>query len=169
MNQSKILIAIADPTMRNLLCRLFKQQNYQIETAENSHQTIGRVNSFQPNLVILDATLTNAGHVDLYQLIRQNGGLILKLVDRKQPVDRSIEFSQFGDDFITQPFSLGYLGSRVQLLLQPERQFPNEEFDSFPTAFNDFDDFWGGTAPSPRPWNPKPQPTSDGETTLPEL
>lgn len=121
MNQPKILIAVSDPAIQNLILRFLTQQGYQLETVTTNQPTIAHVNSFQPNLVIWDAAFTDASDHDLCQLIKQQDGLILHLVDGKQQVDRSIEFAPVGDDYLIKPFSVGELGVRVEALLKRQR------------------------------------------------
>ncbi len=126
MNQPKILIAVSDPAIRNLIFRFLTQQDYQLETATTSQAAIAHVNSFQPNLVIWDAAFTEASDHDLCQLIKQQDGLILHLIGGRQQVDRSIEFALVGNDYLIKPFSLGELGVRVGALLKAsDRCIPN--------------------------------------------
>ena len=128
MAQAKILVVDDETAIRNLIHRFLSKQDYQVESAEDGKSALATIESFNPDLVILDVNLPDANGYTLCQEMQSRTGVfILMLTSRTDESDKVRAFTQGADDYITKPFSLVELGARIGAILKRQRTVTTAE------------------------------------------
>jgi two-component system OmpR family response regulator len=128
MATAKILVVDDDSAVRNLIQRFLRQQNYQVESAEDAKMARAIFEQFNPDLVILDVNLPDALGFNLCQEMQNRSGVfVLLLTSRTDEADKIRGFSKGADDYLTKPFGLGELEVRVGAILRRQRVVANTE------------------------------------------
>ena len=68
----KILVIDDELAIRDLLEFVLKRENYQVKTAENGSTGLVEIDSFQPDLILLDLMLPDYSGYDLCKEIEKN-------------------------------------------------------------------------------------------------
>lgn len=73
MNMDKLRILIVDdiPTNVKLISAIIKKQNTEFETAENGKEALEKVESFKPQIVLLDLMMPDVSGWDIIKAIRE--------------------------------------------------------------------------------------------------
>ena len=116
----KILIVEDDVFLREGLTELLVSENYEITVAES----VGDAKTFLDNkkfdLVILDVRLPDGNGLDLCREIRSNGDdvpvLFLTACDDENEIIAGLDSG--ADDYVTKPFGIRILLSRIRALLR---------------------------------------------------
>jgi DNA-binding response OmpR family regulator len=95
---------------------------FTVETAHEGASAIGKLQSFVPDLVLLDVMLPGDDGFKLCGLIRQQGRtpvIMLTVLDSKSHKLRGLELG--ADDYITKPFDFDELRARIHAVLRRAR------------------------------------------------
>ena len=123
----KILIVEDDPTLLDTLSYTFENEGYEVETAEDGHEAVELARSSDPDLIILDIMLPGIDGREVTRILRQEMTTpILMLTARDDEIDRVLGLEIGADDYITKPFSMRELVSRVKAHLRRIRLIQNE-------------------------------------------
>lgn len=121
-NTPKILVVEDDLNICNLITRFFKNQNYQMESANDGTTALEIFPSFLPDLVILDINLPDMLGYDLCEKMQKiNNAFILILTSRNDITDKKKGFKKGADDFLTKPFNIEELAFRIEAILKRKR------------------------------------------------
>lgn len=95
---------------------------FQSKILDGSKGTLGTLEDWRPDLIILDVMLPHGDGFDLCRQIRKSSSIsrtpILFLTARSDEVDRVLGLEIGGDDYITKPFSPRELIARVKAHLR---------------------------------------------------
>ncbi|PKL92085.1 MAG: hypothetical protein CVV21_04875 [Candidatus Goldiibacteriota bacterium HGW-Goldbacteria-1] len=114
----KILLVDDEPKNIELIEALLAPEDYVVEKANNGPQAVSFLNSFQPDLVLLDILMPGMSGYQVLEEIRKNPAtgavpvILLSAFNDKEHVIRGIQAG--ADDFITKPFDKTELVSRVK-------------------------------------------------------
>ena len=123
----KILIVEDDPTLLDTLSYTFQKEGYEIEASENGREAVKLARSFHPDLIILDIMLPGLDGREVTRILRQEMNTpILMLTARDDEIDRVLGLEMGADDYITKPFSMRELVSRVKAHLRRIRLIQDE-------------------------------------------
>lgn len=123
----KILIVEDDPTLLDTLSYTFENEGYKVETAEDGHEAVELARTSDPDLIILDIMLPGIDGREVTRILRQEMTTpILMLTARDDEIDRVLGLEIGADDYITKPFSMRELVSRVKAHLRRIRLIQNE-------------------------------------------
>lgn len=123
----KILIVEDDPTLLDTLSYTFENEGYEVETAEDGHEAVELARASDPDLIILDIMLPGIDGREVTRILRQEMTTpILMLTARDDEIDRVLGLEIGADDYITKPFSMRELVSRVKAHLRRIRLIQNE-------------------------------------------
>ncbi len=97
-----------------------EQANYQVEWQENGRDGIAYARDHHPHLIILDVRLPDETGFDVCRKLRQLNlrQPILMLTARREEADKVLGLEMGADDYVTKPFSLRELLSRIRALLR---------------------------------------------------
>ena len=117
---AKIMLVEDDAYLREGLCELLEKEGYAVESACNCSEGRNIFNKTVFNLVILDVMLPDGSGLELCTEIRNQGDdvpiLFLTACDEEFQIVRGLDAG--ADDYVTKPFRLLELLSRVRALLR---------------------------------------------------
>lgn len=127
----KILLLEDDASLIDGLEYSLKKKNFSVDTARSLAEARALLSSVSYTLLLLDVTLPDGNGFDLCEEIRKNSNAVpiifLTASDEEFHVIRGLDSG--GDDYITKPFRLGELFSRIRALLRRSgsKNIPGED------------------------------------------
>jgi DNA-binding response OmpR family regulator len=118
---SRVLIADDEPNIVISLEFLMKQRGYETRVARDGDEALAEVESFKPDLVLLDVMLPRRNGFEVCQKLRADGWTDLRIVmltakGRDVEIEKGLALG--ADAYVTKPFSTGELVERVAGLLE---------------------------------------------------
>jgi len=116
----RILVVDDEPNIVDVISMALRFQDFEVESAGNGADAIGRVGLFKPHLIILDVMLPDMEGFDVARRIgaQQARVPIIYLTARDATEDKIRGLSLGGDDYVTKPFSLEELVARIRSILR---------------------------------------------------
>ncbi len=127
MKQAKILIVEDDQGIQDMLQYALGGESYQLFSAMTVKAAWDIIENDLPELVLLDWMLPDSSGIDLLHRIRKYHSKlpVIMLTAKAEEDDRVLGLDMGADDYITKPFSVKELKSRIQAVLRrsmPEKQ-----------------------------------------------
>lgn len=120
----KILIIEDDLSLINGLSFVIKKQGYDLDIARTVLETDAIFADRKYDLVILDVSLPDGSGFDICKKIRQTSKVpIIFLTAADEETDIIMGLDIGGDDYITKPFKLAVLLSRINAILRRSNNF----------------------------------------------
>lgn len=128
----KILIVEDEIELLIAINNYLTRENYICELAKNFNQAEEKISIYEYDVILLDITLPDGNGLDLLKTIKKfnvHAGVII--ISAKNSLDDKISGLDLGaDDYITKPFQLSELNSRIRAVLR-RRQFNGTSLVSF--------------------------------------
>lgn len=124
---SKIFLLEDDPSLVTGLSFAFEKQGYALCVAKTVREAQTRWAEEKVDLLVLDVALPDGSGFDFCRWVRQSSKvpiLFLTASDEETSIIMGLDIG--GDDYITKPFKLGVLMSRVNALLRRAKDFSEE-------------------------------------------
>jgi DNA-binding response OmpR family regulator len=123
-----ILIIEDDTGIRVTLQDTLTSQGYNAETADNGIKGLELAKELKPDLVILDVMLPLMDGFEVCKKIRKEGitSPIIMLTVKDEEMDKVLGLELGADDYVTKPFSLKELSSRVKAHLRRVKDYQEE-------------------------------------------
>lgn len=121
MNSYRNILLIEDePAVAHSLIDGLEQANFQVVWQKNGRDGILYARDHHPHLIILDVRLPDETGFDVCRAMRQLKlrQPILMLTARREEADKVLGLEMGADDYVTKPFSLRELLSRIRALLR---------------------------------------------------
>jgi DNA-binding response OmpR family regulator len=120
---SELILVVEDEiSLRETLVYNLQNQGYQVESARDGHEAIDQAVQKKPDLILLDIMLPGIDGFEVCRILRQSLNVpIIFLTARDDEIDRVIGLEIGGDDYISKPFSMRELISRVKARLRMTR------------------------------------------------
>lgn len=119
MNAKTILLVEDEQSIADALIFSLEQDNYGVNWCALGSDALMVIETQQIDLVILDIGLPDINGFDLCKMIKAKQDLpIIFLTARQEEVDKLIGLEIGGDDYITKPFSLREVSSRIKVILK---------------------------------------------------
>ncbi len=117
---ARILIVEDEKEMALGLKDNFEYEGYDVEIAEDGEKGIQKTLAFNPHLIVLDIMLPVKSGYDVCRELRSKGiqTPIIMLTARGEEIDKILGLELGADDYITKPFSIRELLSRVKAVLR---------------------------------------------------
>ncbi len=116
----KILVVEDDVFLRDGLCEMLKKEEYTVETAGDAQQAREQFLKGGYSLIILDVMLPDGNGFELCSFFREKNAdvpiLFLTACDDEVQIVRGLDSG--ADDYVTKPFKLLELLSRIRALLR---------------------------------------------------
>ncbi len=131
---SRSLLLVEDePTLSEAMGYSLVREGYRVEVAVDGRQAIASFRANPPQLVLLDLMLPQMSGTDVCRLIRSESSVpILIVTARDAEADKIACLEMGADDYITKPFSMMELVSRVRAhLRRAALTEPLEELSTF--------------------------------------
>ncbi|MER5310922.1 response regulator transcription factor [Streptomyces sp. NPDC002773] len=116
----RILIVDDEPAVREALRRSLAFEGYGTEDAVDGLDALTRMESYAPDLVVLDVQMPRMDGLTAARRIRASGSTvpILMLTARDTVGDRVTGLDAGADDYLVKPFELDELFARIRALLR---------------------------------------------------
>ena len=118
---ARILIAEDEPNIVTSLEFLLQKNNYEVRVARNGEEALQLVESFMPDVVLLDVMMPVRNGFEVCSRIRENQALrrvkIVMLTARGRDAERDKGLALGADAYITKPFSTKELLAKVEELV----------------------------------------------------
>lgn len=125
---SKILLLEDDLSLINGLSFAFKKQGYELDIARTVKEADAIWADGKYDLLILDVSLPDGSGFDICQKVRQTSKVpIIFLTASDDEINIIMGLDMGGDDYITKPFKLGVLMSRIGALLRRAKDFGQQD------------------------------------------
>ncbi len=125
VKKQKILIVDDEEVFRKLLLSKLKD-GYEVEIAFDGIEALEKVKYFKADLFLVDRMMPNMDGVELIKNLRQipefTGTPIIMLTARDQVKDKVQGFEVGADDYVTKPFNLLELTSRIESFLKKSKK-----------------------------------------------
>ncbi|MCI0555619.1 MAG: response regulator transcription factor [Anaerolineae bacterium] len=120
MTQQKILIIEDDPGIGQSLLDGLKQHGFNAELCKTGTSGVEYAQKYSPHLILLDIRLPDGSGFDFCRQIRQMGlhQPIVVLTAQHEETDKVLGLEMGADDYVTKPFSLRELVSRIRAQLR---------------------------------------------------
>jgi DNA-binding response OmpR family regulator len=116
----RILIVDDEPNIVVSLEFLMRQKGYETQVARDGEEALAAVESFRPDLVLLDVNMPRRDGFEVCQKLRADGWTELKIVmltakGRDIEIEKGLALG--ADAYVTKPFSTRELVARVAAML----------------------------------------------------
>ncbi|MGB4680925.1 MAG: response regulator transcription factor [Dethiobacteria bacterium] len=118
--ETRLLLVEDDAFLRDGLCEMLRREGYAVDCAESCREARRLVTENSYRLIILDIMLPDGSGLDLCTAWRSSGchTPILFLTARDEEVEIVRGLDAGADDYMTKPFRLAELLSRIRALLR---------------------------------------------------
>jgi len=146
----KILVVDDESDIVDLVSSNLQREGYRVVPAYTGEEALELVRTTRPDLMVLDLMLPGMQGLEVCRLVRANGEYsnmpILILSARDSEVDRILGLEMGADDYITKPFSVRELVSRIRVALrrvkgEPQKSAVDGATFSSKGLFVDFDKY----------------------------
>jgi two-component system response regulator MprA len=116
----RILVVDDERAVRESLGRALELEGYNVEFAADGGEALYRLESDQPDAVILDVLMPGIDGLEVARRVRKAGNRVpvLMLTAREEVHDRVAGLDAGADDYVTKPFALEELVARLRALLR---------------------------------------------------
>lgn len=105
----KLLIAEDEPVIVESLRFLFEREGYQVDVANDGRQALERIQTFAPDLIVLDAMMRHINGFDVLKTVRADPTTlqpkVLMLTAKGQEKDRQLALELGADAYIAKPYA----------------------------------------------------------------
>ena len=124
----RILLVDDEPLILKGLKFSLNQDGYDTDTATNGDQALEMALNNDYDIVLLDVMLPGLSGIEVCQRIREKSDVpIIMLTAKGGDMDKILGLEYGADDYITKPFKLGVLVSRVNALLRRAKDFSSAD------------------------------------------
>lgn len=117
----RVLIVDDEPNIVTALEFLLEKRGYEVTVAVNGEEALAQVETFKPDLVLLDVMMPKASGYEVCQRLRSDprwqGIKIVMLSAKGREVEVSKGMSLGADLYVTKPFSSAELVATIDTLL----------------------------------------------------
>ncbi len=119
----KILIVEDEIELLETIVSYLQNEDFICEKATTFFEAEDKIISFKYDIIILDITLPDGSGIDLLKIIKEKSPEIgVLIVSAKNSLDDKLKGLDLGaDDYITKPFHLAELNSRVNSLIRRQK------------------------------------------------
>lgn len=118
---ARVLIADDEPNIVTSLEFLLRKRDFEVRVARDGEEALRLVESFRPDLVLLDVMMPLCDGFEVCRRIRENPILrevrVVMLTARGRGTEREEGFALGADAYVTKPFSTRELLAKVDQML----------------------------------------------------
>ena len=139
MNEKRVILVIEDErTISNFICRALNANDYKSIPAFSGKEGLSLFFSHSPDLVLLDLGLPDGDGIDMLRSIREWSQVPIIVVSARDQEKQKVEALDLGaNDYITKPFGIMELISRVKALLRRSAYVEEKKFLTLGNVFMD--------------------------------
>jgi two-component system, OmpR family, response regulator RegX3 len=125
---ARVLIVEDEESLVEALRYNLEREGFETRSAADGPQALERFRSEQPDLVLLDLMLPGSSGVDVCRAIRSESNVPVIILSAKDAEADKVAMLELGaDDYVTKPFGMRELVSRVRATLRRARTFGDED------------------------------------------
>jgi DNA-binding response OmpR family regulator len=120
MASQRVLVVDDEPTVRDVVARYLERDGFSVHEVSDGDLVGPAIESFRPDLVVLDVMLPNQSGLDVLRDLARAGRAIpvILLTARTDETDRVLGLELGADDYVVKPFSPRELVARVRSVLR---------------------------------------------------
>jgi len=116
---AKILLVEDEAAIRDAVSYALRQDGFEVEVAADGERGLTLARAARFDVVLLDVMLPRLSGTEICRTLRAESDVpIIMLTARDAEVDRVLGLELGADDYVTKPFSIAELKSRVRALLR---------------------------------------------------
>jgi two-component system, OmpR family, response regulator len=117
---ARVLIVDDEPYITDLVATALRYEGFEVAVAANGREALSLVESFRPELLVLDVMLPDVDGFEVQRKLVDRGRHlpVLFLTARDATEDKVRGLTIGGDDYVTKPFSLEELIARIRAILR---------------------------------------------------
>lgn len=117
--EPKLLIVEDEREMLEEMSAYLRREGFRIVTARSGAEALAAARSERPDLIVLDWMLPGMSGIDVCREIRRTSQCgIIMVTARSDEADKIVGLELGADDYLTKPFSLRELATRLRALLR---------------------------------------------------
>jgi DNA-binding response OmpR family regulator len=118
----KLLLVEDEKSMLEAMSEFLRGEGFEIVTARTGKEALAVAKSEAPDLVVLDWMLPEMSGIEVCRELRRTGNYgVIMVTAKSEETDKIIGLEIGADDFVTKPFSLRELASRIRSVLRRTR------------------------------------------------
>jgi two-component system response regulator RegX3 len=138
---ARILVVEDEESLADSVRYNLEREGYSVTVAADGRRAIERFRIDEPNLIVLDLMLPELSGLDVCRMIRQESDVPIIMVTAKDSEADKVTGLELGaDDYVTKPFSVRELVSRVRAHLRRARMSspgsPDEALEGGPVQMD---------------------------------
>lgn len=119
MAAKKILLVDDDPGIIEVLRLYFEKEGYVVSTCSQGDMALAAVESFKPDIILLDLMLPGMDGNDICRELRKTSDIpVIMLTARTDTLDKVLGLELGADDYIAKPFEPKEVLARVKAVLR---------------------------------------------------
>lgn len=120
--KKKILVVDDEENICQMMTDILEEQNYAVGVSHNTDEGLKKLQSMEPDLVLLDLRLPTIGGLELCRIIKSDERTkhipVIMLTVQNLETDKVIGLEMGADDYITKPFGQKELLARIKALFR---------------------------------------------------
>ena len=119
-HEGRILVVDDEEYIRELVTTALRFSGFDVEAAEDGLSALRKAREFEPQLLVLDASMPGIDGLEVCRRLRDAGDTtpVAFLTARDSDEDKLAGFRGGGDDYVTKPFSLDELVEGIRAVLR---------------------------------------------------
>jgi len=119
MAGERVLVVDDEPAIVDSLAYALRRDGYEVEAVGDGEAALDRARAQPFDLIVLDVMLPGVSGTDVCRQLRSESAVpVILLTARGDEVDRVVGLELGADDYVTKPFSMAELLSRVRAILR---------------------------------------------------
>jgi DNA-binding response OmpR family regulator len=125
---ARILLAEDDTLAAQLLKDVLEGERHTVDMVHDGNDALSMLSAYSFDILILDITMPGLDGLSVLKEFRSNGGLnpVLILSGRGKSEDKSLGLDLGADDYMSKPYDVRELSSRIRALLRRDPQLASE-------------------------------------------
>ena len=117
--KATILVVDDEEAVQRLLTFPLEREGYRVVTAGDGEEALDKAGAERPDLILLDVMLPGIDGLEVCRRVRATSSVpIIMLTARDDEIDKVLGLELGADDYITKPFSLAEVRSRIRAVLR---------------------------------------------------
>ncbi|MEW8957219.1 response regulator transcription factor [Clostridium sp.] len=130
--ESKVLVVEDEIAINDILSSALKTEGYIVRSAFSSKEAKALLETFKPNLALLDINLPGENGFELCKFINSTKYIpVIMLTARDDVIDKILGLELGADDYITKPFHIKEVLARVRAALRRVEKYKTFEESCF--------------------------------------
>ena len=135
MAAKKILLVDDDPGIIEVLRLYFEKEGYVVSTCSQGDMALASVESFKPDIILLDLMLPGMDGNDICRELRKTSDIpVIMLTARTDTLDKVLGLELGADDYIAKPFEPKEVLARVKAVLRRSESKPEADTAAAPDS-----------------------------------